>query len=79
MTTEINNIQYRDDCVKWTWVTALLYVAPDQTDTVLYQCFTYISITHKCMTFYLYLHNTQMYDLLLKVLKISKCTKNRII
>ena len=36
MTTEINNIQYRDDCVKWTWVTALLYVAPDQTDTVLY-------------------------------------------
>jgi hypothetical protein len=39
MTTEINNIQYSDDCVKWTWVTALLYVAPDQTDTVLYQRF----------------------------------------
>ena len=45
MTTEINNIQYRDDCVKWTWVTALLYVAPDQTDTVLYQRFYSQSIS----------------------------------
>lgn len=40
MTTEVDNIQYRDDCVKWTWVTVLIYVAPDQTDTLLYQPFT---------------------------------------